>query len=156
MTWRPEYGWWRVTWRTTLAVAAAALLTVSAIHAPEGTSSVSGDSQAATTAPAPQPSSGEPDPDREPSGDQDPSDNPPAPTPSDQDPPESPGTPGSVTTGSPEPDRSAAPGDDCESDTDCVQTEEDVDTCDTGDAACESDGEEAKTTDRTGDQDTPL
>jgi hypothetical protein len=171
MSLRPEHGWWRTVWRTALAVGATALLAISASRAHDRTSHPSGTPQARAQAGGLTPSN-PPQPGTSPSADSEPSaaappDGQPSADPGggddapdqenpintdmsggvDPDPDPGSDSPGAPATGEPESPGQAtgtpAAADVCGDDTDCVQTEEDVDVCDSDGGSCDLTAEDA-------------
>lgn len=162
---RPEHGWWRAVWRTSLAVGATALLVVSAGRAHDRASHPPGTprahAQAGGLIPSSPPPGGGPGAEDEPDSaagstpaaapdaapderaDEQPgpdtgagNDSIDARNPDDTDAPPGP------ATGRPEtPGDTTVEVDVCGTDPDCVQTEEDVDVCDG--SSCEVAGEDA-------------
>jgi hypothetical protein len=140
MAYRPEHGWWRAIWRTTLALGAAALLALSASQAYARTSRPSSTPPApASAAPTHDPSAPPPDT--------------PLPTT-----PESPPDPAAGEPDLPEETNDAEPppatagtdpADACESATSCVETDEDLDVCDADTGSCNAGEEKATQADQT-------
>jgi len=146
MAFRPEHGWWRAIWRTTLALGAAALLAFSASQAYARTSRSSSTRQAsASVAPALDPSAPQPDtalpttpesPHGPAAGEPDlPEET------NDSGAPDAPdGTPTTAGTD---------PADACESATNCIETDEDVDVCGADTGSCDVSEEKTTQADQT-------
>jgi hypothetical protein len=146
MAFRPEHGWWRAIWRTTLALGAAALLALSANQAYARTSRPSSTPQAPTSvAPALAPSAPLPDIPLPTT-----SESPPDPAagepdlPAETSDPGPPDAPDGATGNPPDPSRTTPPttagtdpADACESETACIETDEDLDVCDVDPGSCD-------------------
>jgi len=163
MAFRPEHGWWRAIWRTTLALGAAALLAFSASQAYARTSRSSSTRQAsASVAPALDPSAPQPDTALPTTPE-----SPHGPAAGEPDLPEEtndsgpPGAPGGATDNPPEPSPTTPPtteapttagtdpADACESATNCIETDEDVDVCGADTGSCDVSEEKTTQADQT-------
>jgi hypothetical protein len=167
MAFRPEHGWWRAIWRTTLALGAAALLTLSASQAYARTSRPNSTPRApASAAPTLDPSAPRPDTPlpTTPESPRDPAAGEPD-LPEETTDPGPPDTPDGATDTPPEPSRTTPPttgapatggtdpADTCEAETNCTATDEDLDVCDADTGSCDVSEEKTTQADQTAQQD---